>query len=217
LINQDPPGTFRQPQGRPTTSPGPRTVPVRSSQEPPRLQKLQPQSNHQPSTILPTLICLDSLRQTCLPKPMPIGWRAEHGSARNGIPSRNTGCRLEYPLLLGCLVTWLFNQPPTILICQRTPSPSLHSTLEPRHSRFPRALPLPATCVSAGFRTGHLSSAARSRLDLSPVPSINHQPSTINQEPVKSFSFPCPNPRTKAPPASTSLCMICMIRKKTCQ
>jgi hypothetical protein len=40
---------------------------------------------------------------------------------------------------------------------------------------------------------------------------FDHQLSAINQEPF-TCSFPCAHPRTKATPASTSLCMVCMIR-----
>jgi hypothetical protein len=58
------------------------------------------------------------------------------------------------------------------------------------------AIPIPATRALAG-------------LDLFPIPAINHQRSTKNQ---LNFSFPWPQPRTKAPPPSTSLCMLCMIR-----
>jgi hypothetical protein len=118
------------------------------------------------------------------------------------------------------------------LKCQRTTDTVLHSALENRHSQFTSTLPpscsfmeqnaailisvlgrissRPSTTKSRSSGINDLSRAAArgSAIDLFPVPAINHQQSTKNQF---SFSFPCAQPRTKAPSTSTSLCMVCMI------
>src|SRR5437763_1871725 len=57
-------------------------------------------------------------------------------------------------------------------------------------------------CTSAGLRAGHLSRAAHCASG-----------STIDHKPI-TFSFSSAQPRTKAPPPSTSPCMVCMIRRE---
>src|SRR4051812_1482586 len=89
----------------------------------------------------------------------------------------------------------------------------LHTALETRHSKFPSTLSIScnprsrATCPAQ-------SDVAGSTLALMTL--ANAADFSVWALVIGHFkcSFPCAHPRIKAPPASTSLCMVCMIRRE---
>jgi hypothetical protein len=133
----------------------------------------------------PCAVTLDSSR--------PIGWSAGHSSARNGSPSEKTRRRLaRLSLGVRAEAPWLFNQLATVLKCQRTTVPSLHSTLEIRRSKFqePFRFLRPAHSRAPVPRSPPQRASTSFRFR-PPVPRIPHAGAAGSTKNQLNFSFPC--------------------------